>query len=87
MPLSRAKTGEPSAETNGIVFPMEDEGGVLVICEVSYDYLRRRTGVTISSVGKEMLLHFGALRDEIEEIARGKYEKQKQPPFVTSDDI
>ena len=49
MPLSRAKTGEPSAETNGIVFPMEDEGGVLVICEVSYDYLRRRTGVTISS--------------------------------------
>jgi hypothetical protein len=86
MPLSRARTGEPSAETNGIVFPMEDEGGVLVICEVSYDYLRRRTGVTISSVGREMLLHFEALRDEIEEIARGKYAQQK-PPLVTSEDV
>jgi hypothetical protein len=86
MPLSRAKTGEPRADKNGIVFPMEDEGGVLVICEVSYDYLRKRPGVTISSIGKEMLLHFEAFRDEIEDIARDKYEQQK-PPFVTSDDI
>jgi hypothetical protein len=86
MPLSRARTGEPRPDKNGIVFPMEDDGGLLVICEVSYDYLRQRTGVTISSIGKEMLLHFEVLRDEIEDIARSKYEQQKQP-LVTSEDI
>lgn len=84
MPLERA-SGVPYAELDGIYFPMKDtETGERVSCSVSYEYLQARMGVA-EQTQDTRLSFFETLREEIEDIASGKYDA-KQPCHVAAGD-
>jgi hypothetical protein len=83
MPLRRA-LGQPRPEKDSMVFPMQDtRTGCVVMGRITEGALRELTG----SATHNTQVMFEACRQQAEELASAKYDRQRGTALVTRQDV